>query len=286
MSGPTTMSVRRAGSAALRRVLHTAYDALDRRSGALGPLVPPRAINPNIGFTPRRSAYAREFVGSGDRIADMLVAYADLRPEQSVLDIGCGIGRVARALTARLSTSGQYQGFDVDPAAVAWCQRAYAAFGNFSFTHAPVGYVNVRGSAPTRGEEYVFPYPEATIDLAFSVSVYTHLGRAIIDHYLAETSRVLRPGGMCVNTFFVIDDFAVEAMSAGSADRSYVDQGGGAYLCDPGNPNLGIGFTPDVITSLHGSHGLGVVPPLRFGGWSGRRQAAYVYQDVVVARKL
>lgn len=282
---PSATSINRGARKTLRHVLHSTYDTLDRWQGRLDPLVPPREINPNIGFIPRRAAYATEFVTSGNRIAEMLVSYAELQPFQSVIDIGCGIGRVARALTRLLSPAGQYHGFDVDPAAIAWCQRAYRPFNNFAFTHAPVGYVNVKVNAPIRGEEFVFPYAGATIDLAFSVSVYTHLSQSVIDHYLAETSRVLRPGGVCVNTFFVIDEFAIEAMRAGRADRSYIDQTDGTYLCDPRTANLGVGFAPDIITSLHEAHGLTLAPPVRFGTWTGRTIESFVYQDVVVARK-
>lgn len=280
----TAASVKRTAKSTLRHVVHTAYDRLDRRRN-VNPLVPPRQINPNIGFIPRRAAYAQEFIASGSRIAEMLASYADLRPAQSVLDIGCGIGRVARALTTVIQPPGQYRGFDVDPKAVAWCRRAYRPLTNFAFAYAPVGYLNVRGGAPIRGEDFIFPYPDATIDLAFSVSVYTHLSRSVVDHYLAETARVLRPGGTCVNTFFVIDAFAATAMQTATADRVYVDAGDGTYLCDPRDPNLGIGFTPDVVEQLHAAHGLSIDFPVRFGTWNRRVTESYVYQDVVVARK-
>jgi SAM-dependent methyltransferase len=278
-------SVKRVAGVTARRVLHATYDTLDRWQGTLPDLVPPRQINPNMGFTPRRREYAREFVSSGDNIAAMLTSYAAVQPSQSVLDIGSGIGRVARALTTVLSEDGSYRGFDVDPRAVVWCRRSYREFANFSFSYAPVGYVNVRGQAPVRGEAFVFPYPDATFDLAFSMSVYTHLSYPIVDHYIAETSRVLRPGGLCVNTFFVMDEFAVDAMAAGRADRRYVGQGTGIYVADPENANYGIGFSPDLITSLHNAHDLTIIPPLRFGDWSGRNVDSFVYQDVVVARK-
>jgi SAM-dependent methyltransferase len=243
----STASVKRAAGTAMRQVLHSTYDTLDRQQRAVDPLVPPRQLNPNIGFIPRRAAYAKDFVASGNRIVEMLVAYGQLTPEQSVLDVGSGIGRVARALTSYLSPAGEYKGFDVDPRAVAWCQRAYKPHRNVAFVHAPIGYVNVKGNAPVRGEDYVFPYADESVDLAFSISVYTHLGIAIVDNYLAETSRVLRRGGVCVNTFFVIDDVAVAAMREGRADRTYVDQGDGTFLQDPLNPNLGIGFAPSAI---------------------------------------
>ncbi len=95
----------------------------------------------------------------------------------------------------------------------------------------------------------------------------------------------LRPGGTCVNTFFVMDEYALDAMRSGRADRSYVSQGPGVFVADPDNPNFGIGFTPDVITSLHGTHDLAIIRPIHFGDWTGREGSPFVYQDVVVARK-
>jgi SAM-dependent methyltransferase len=277
--------IKRAAGSAIRDIIHPSYDLLDRLRRAADALVPPRGINPNVGFTPRRGAYRDQFIASGERIADMLVSYADLQPMQSVLDIGCGIGRVARPLTARLSSAGRYRGFDVDPRAIEWCQRAYRSFENFSFAHAPVGYVNVKDNAPLRGEDFAFPYPDSDFDLAFSVSLYTHLGRSITDHYLSETCRVLRPGGYCVNTFFVVDQFALEAMRARQADRSYIDHGDGSYLASQGDPNFGIGFAPEVISALHEANGLTIVSPVRFGSWTGREVESFVYQDVIVARR-
>ena len=96
---------------------------------------------------------------------------------------------------------------------------------------------------------------------------------------------MLKPGGICTNTFFVFDEVAIAAMQAGRTDRAYHDVGDGMYACDPGNPNFGVGFTPEVIASLHAAHGLALIPPVRFGTWSGRRDQTYVFQDVVVARK-
>jgi SAM-dependent methyltransferase len=285
MTDTVAAATKRAAATMLRRVLHGAYDALDRRQRATDPLVPPRAINPNMRFTPRRATYAEEFVASGERIADMLVSYGRLQPFQSVLDIGCGIGRVARALTTRLAPVGRYEGFDVDPHAITWCQHAYRSRENFSFAHAPVGYVNVRGEAALPAEEYIFPYPDESFDLVVSVSVYTHLSQAIVRHYLSETRRVLRHEGVCVNTFFVIDPLAVDAMRDGRADRGYTEHGSGVFLGNSGNPNLGIGFAPDVLQSLHATNALAIVPPVHWGTWTGRVAESFVYQDVVVARK-
>ena len=137
-------------------------------------------------------------------------------------------------LTQVLGPDGAYRGFDVDPAAVAWCQRAYGLFTNFAFAYAPLPYVNVKDPAQKRAEDFVFPYPDATFDVAFSVSVYTHLARHVIDHYLAETSRVLKPGGICANTFFVFDEHRHRGDAGRSHRSAYRDLGDGMYAATRG----------------------------------------------------
>lgn len=276
----------RKGAAHIRRsAVHQSYDVLDRLTGSRGPLVPPRRMNPNLGFTPQRGAYEPQFIASGEAIAEMLVAYGGLSPVSAVLDIGSGIGRVARALTARLGPSGSYRAFDPDQRSISWCQSAYQMFPNFDFLYAPLTYVNVPHQAEQGlAEDYRFPYDESTFDLVFSISVYTHLSFPAVARYLAESRRVLRPGGLTINTFFVLDDFALRAIEAGTADRAYRQTAPGIYMEDPSDPNTGIAFGEEAVKSLHTENGLEIVPPVHFGTWSGRPVGSFIYQDVVVAR--
>ena len=73
------------------------------------------------------------FIGSGDfkeqgiRQLDHLIEYCHLHPDHRVLDVGCGIGRTAIALTDYLSSSGSYEGFDIVPKGIDWCQKHIAA---------------------------------------------------------------------------------------------------------------------------------------------------------------
>ena len=55
-----------------------------------------------------------------------------------MLDVGCGIGRLARPLAGYLSIDGTYAGFDVDAAGIRWCRQRYGHFPQFSFAHADV----------------------------------------------------------------------------------------------------------------------------------------------------
>ena len=82
------------------------------------------------------------FIGGGDfqRIGSMyldrFVKLGGLKPEHRVLDIGCGIGRIAIPLTTYLNSSGSYEGFDVVKKGIVWCQRKITPkFPNFQFKY-------------------------------------------------------------------------------------------------------------------------------------------------------
>jgi 2-polyprenyl-3-methyl-5-hydroxy-6-metoxy-1,4-benzoquinol methylase len=73
------------------------------------------------------------FIGSGDfeltgnRFAQRLKEYAHLHAGSRVLDIGCGIGRLARPLTDILQPPGIYKGFDVVKTGIDWCNKNIAS---------------------------------------------------------------------------------------------------------------------------------------------------------------
>src|SRR5205085_11574589 len=63
-----------------------------------------------------------DFREMGEWVARFLIEHG-LRADDDVLDIGCGIGRVAIQLTKILSSSASYRGFDANAQAIRWCQR-------------------------------------------------------------------------------------------------------------------------------------------------------------------
>ena len=73
-------------------------DARDRFAGRAGRLVPPRRLQLSVG--------EGDFGAVGDEFLSHLVGLCGLRPEDRVLDVGCGIGRLARPLSGYLSIDG------------------------------------------------------------------------------------------------------------------------------------------------------------------------------------
>ncbi|MCS6839542.1 MAG: class I SAM-dependent methyltransferase [Roseiflexus sp.] len=95
----------------------------------------------------------------------------NLRPTDIVLDSGCGNGKFAawNADRVRLMVG-------VDPATL-FADEA------------------VRTVALIQGDARRLPFADSTFDKAFSIDVLEHFPRDVIDAYLCETARVLRPGG-------------------------------------------------------------------------------------------
>jgi SAM-dependent methyltransferase len=190
-----------------------------------------------------------------------------------VLDIGCGIGRVALALT-KVITTGTYDGFDLDRRAVRWCQRHITPrHPNFRFTAAEVvnPHYNAEGVAASR---FRFPYADASFDFAWATSVIPHMEYESAANYFREAARVLRPGGTLVVTGFVVD----EATGDFTDDR-------GDFLLRPGlQAGSGIAFRENALTRLMGEDWIEV--RVEQGGWRGRPFAfAVKNQDVIVGRR-
>jgi SAM-dependent methyltransferase len=143
-----------------------------------------------------------------------------LQPAHRVLDIGSGIGNLPISLIGFLK--GRYDGLDIHPQAVAWCQRAITAnHPGFRFHLADLRSeaYNPRGrhSAAT----YRLPFENASFDVVLLASVFTHMMPEEIENYLCEIGRVLAPGGWCVESFFLLNDDTRRDVDAGRSFMSF-----------------------------------------------------------------
>ena len=77
--------------------------------------------------------------------------------------------------------------------------------------------------------EFSFPYPDTAFDFVFLTSVFTHMLPPDVRHYLTEIRRVIRPGGSCLMTFFLLNDHAREAIRSGRTHRKFEHEGDGYF---------------------------------------------------------
>jgi SAM-dependent methyltransferase len=122
----------------------------------------------------------------------------------SVLDFGCGCGRIARQLIQQRRRPASYLGIDIHAGMVEWCRAQLAPHApGFRFEHHDV---HNPGLNP-RGAKALVPFPagDASVTLVAAWSVFTHLLQDQVVHYLREAARVLRPDGYLLSTFFLFD---------------------------------------------------------------------------------
>jgi SAM-dependent methyltransferase len=172
-------------------------------------------------------------VGDPAKFVWMFKRYVGVEPSDDVLDAGCGVGRAALGLADYLT--GRYEGFDIDPEMIRWCQENITAERpSFRFTHVPVfnGAYNEGGIAAS---ELTFPYPDDSFDIVFGLSLFTHLLPEDLERYLSETRRVLRASGRVLFTFFLMRPKSREILQRGGwiAERLLArDQGDYTTLYD------------------------------------------------------
>ncbi|MEA2488526.1 MAG: hypothetical protein QOH21_318 [Acidobacteriota bacterium] len=257
----------------VRRYLHAAY--IDLRLFATGKRerdLPPLRL---------RDVGQGDFRRIGDELAALLVRAGRLQPEHLVLDIGCGVGRVAIPLTRILSREGSYDGFDIVKRWIRWCRRNITPrYPNFRFAHADIynSHYNRSGVPAVR---FRFPYVDGSFDFAFATSVFTHLDVEAMRHYLAEAQRVLRPGGTLLATFFLLDDDVKSRLGTDTALDFKIDRG--AYrLVDEDDPDWAIAIERDLLTDLLPPAGWHE-PQIEHGFW--RHRGGMSFQDVVVVAR-
>lgn len=247
-----------------------------------------RDEGPKAGLMPPRRL---SFVGRGDfeRTGNEYLAHfqtlGGLQPGDRVLDMGCGIGRMAIPLMGYLDGSGSYAGFDVGRAMIRWCQGEITARRpDFQFTWAPIYNQKYNPFGRVAGAEFRFPYEDGSFDFIFATSLFTHLVRAETEHYLRETARVLRPGGTCLLTFFLLDEHAEAEMAAGRASFDFRHPIEGGFTTDPSQPEEAIAFPAADLREMAAAAGLEIEEPIRFGLWSNHPDGP-AGQDIVLARR-
>ena len=165
--------------------------------------LPPASLRMRIGVGNRILSNHRYFVESGEATVAELSGKGYLKSDSNVLELGCGCGRNAMALSHFLDSRGTYTGQDVDADMIRWC-KSNLENGRIRFSHADI-YSKVYNPKGKPAGDHVFPNPNNSLTLIISISVFSHLLFAGSSHYIRESGRVLKAGGNLHMTLFLLD---------------------------------------------------------------------------------
>jgi ubiquinone/menaquinone biosynthesis C-methylase UbiE len=227
----------------------------------------------------------QEFKDNGEEFFRYYTGLCGLKPHEKMLDVGSGIGRKTFLLTDYLREPGGYEGLDIVKTGVDWCtERITRRYPHFRFQLIDVRNQHYNPGGQYSAANYKFSFADESFDFVVLASVFTHMLAQEVENYLAEVGRVLRRGGRCLISFFLLNEMSKELLRAGKSSIQMTPGFGPCWMLDPSNPEMAIGYEEDFVLSLYGKYSLEIRQPIQYGSWCGRTDFLS-YQDMILAFK-
>jgi SAM-dependent methyltransferase len=222
----------------------------------------------------------------------LLRIYGGITMDSAVLEIGCGLGRIAFPLRYLL-LNGSYDGFEICRGKVTFLEQTFhKAHPNFRFIWANVHNTYYNPQGRIRAADYRFPYPRNSFDIVYAASVFTHMLPDVAANYFQEAARVLKPGGRCVFSFFLLDYYhpgqprpLVFSRNAFDFDHRYGDYGDDFAIVVPDNPEQMTAYRLRMLEGFAAQAGLEFANAPVPGLWSGSSRTWVCAQDLIILRK-
>jgi ubiquinone/menaquinone biosynthesis C-methylase UbiE len=224
---------------------------------------------------------------------EMCRKYTPLAPDDYVIEIGCGVGRDAIQLTNILSKDGRYIGIDIIKPSIDWCKKNITPkYKNFIFYYYDIKSQIHNPGGKTTTTKIKLPMKNNSVDKIFLHSVFTHMFEKDIVHYLKEFHRVLKPDGLVLASFFVLDNKALNSVHKSSAGQKHrhplsfkYKLGTGCFVNDKDYPEGAVGYSPHKIQSMLRKTKFGICGHhVHRGSWSGLKGSNG--QDILVLEKI
>jgi ubiquinone/menaquinone biosynthesis C-methylase UbiE len=238
-------------------------------------------------FTPPRGQIYTgrgNFEEIGERMFRLFIKTCSIQSDYQILDVGSGIGRMARPFVNFLNGSGAYHGFDVVESGIKWCKKTYKNHPNFHFQFVPLHNDLYNLSTVNRSSDFSFPYSDNVFDFIIVTSVFTHMQEPDVKHYLTEIERVLKHNRYCFCTVFIVTD-EVEDILGKKQDALFKYNYGNYFLHNEKVKDANVAYRYTAVQEMAKAANLEIVHFLP-GWWPGYKKQGHTdYQDVIVLRK-
>jgi ubiquinone/menaquinone biosynthesis C-methylase UbiE len=226
------------------------------------------------------------FKKNGEEHLRYFIELGELKPDEKVLDVGCGIGRKAVPLTRYLNNIGEYEGFDIVKEGIDWCnQKISKKYPNFQFQLADMFNSQYNPQGRFKAYEYRFPYEDGYFDFVFLTSVFTHMLPEDVENYFSEITRVLKKDGRCFITFFLGNDASLELLNGNKSSLDFKYRKDKYLTVNTNIPEIAVCYDEPFILDLYEKYGLNIKTPIHYGSWCGRTDSLS-YQDIIIATKM
>ena len=220
----------------------------------------------------------------GKEFVNYFIKYGNLKPTDTLLDVGCGVGRMAIPLTKFL-TSGHYEGFDLFKDGIIWCKKNInSKFPNFNFQVIDVYNKNYNPFGKYKSSELKFPYSKNSFDFICANSVFTHLLPKDFENYVSEIQSTIKKNGVFFSTFFIMNKESEDLIAQNKSllQFKYFNTNEFATLKDKLMEHA-IAYKESYIKEILKQNGFQDIT-IYFGNWCGRKNFLSM-QDIIIAKK-
>ncbi|WP_426548147.1 class I SAM-dependent methyltransferase [Dapis sp. BLCC M126] len=212
------------------------------------------------------------------------IQLAELKQTDRVLEVGCGLGRMAYGLAHYLKSPGSYEGFEIMARFIKWPQQEISTrrpHFNFRLVNIYNHHYNPGGNV--QAKDFVFPYEDENFNFVFLTSVFTHMQTEEVRHYLEEIYRVLKFGGKCLCSCFLLNRNSEQLIAEGKSGFQFVYELNECFTTNPNNPEAAIAFKEFLLLKWISESGLNVISKY-YGSWCGRDKYTSG-QDILIMQK-
>lgn len=143
------------------------------------------------------------YIKSAELEAQRLIDRFSIHKNSIILDIGCGVGRLATGLMRKINDI-HYIGLDIDKNSIKWCQKYITSVNsNYNFVHLNIYNERYNPDGEKIDDNFNFNFDNKSIDVVYLYSVFSHMIEDEMKIYLKKILRLLKNNGNLFFTTFV-----------------------------------------------------------------------------------
>ncbi len=142
-------------------------------------------------------------------------------------------------------------------------QKKYRPYSNFHFQHADIYNKAYNPNGSKKAHEFTFPYESELFDFIYLTSVFTHMLPRDVENYTSEISRMLKPNGTCLITFFVINDESLKNIKNDISYHKFLYQLENCYVESLETPESAVAYCESYVCELFERHAMTIDAGIR-----------------------
>lgn len=226
--------------------------------------------------------YSPAYLTAGEALVQLLIQHAGLDSGSRILDIGCGTGRIVKALS-KIIDPAMYVGIDINKR---YIETAKALNNAFNFIHYDLCHdeYNPLGVIDPAVADY--PADDRSFDIVCAFGVLNHNRSKWVMQSLRSIAKKLKPKGIFIATMLLLNQTSMSFLNSGKTKRPFIltNKSVDEWSQAADRPLLNIAIPEVAVRRTCIKSRLMIKEPIRYGHWIAHEHALTTH-DVLIAQK-